>query len=346
MTAVLFKTITNLQFNLDIEPEITIGAVKERIQEARGVDDYPAERLKLIYNGKILTDEMTFNEVGYDAKKFIVVMPMKKPAPAPTPAPSTPAVEAPSTSQTPTLSSEAGNNDASSLVTPAPASGSLVTPAAPKKKKELTPEQEQQVDALLAMGYPRRQIVRALRSAYWDSNRAVEYLINGLPDDLISQAALVDRQLTEQEAANAEPGEPIGDAATAEPNRFAGLAAMPEFQALRQMVQQNPEMLPQVLQVLTEVQPGLAQLIQENPDALLRLLNGEDPTAAAPALPPGAPRNSVVVSMTHDEVAAVQRLKNMGFQEQLCIEAFIACDKNEEHAVNYILSRMDEDYGH
>jgi UV excision repair protein RAD23 len=32
----------------------------------------------------------------------------------------------------------------------------------------------------------------------------------------------------------------------------------------------------------------------------------------------------------------------MGFPEQLVIEAYFACDKNEELAVNYILARMDE----
>lgn len=32
----------------------------------------------------------------------------------------------------------------------------------------------------------------------------------------------------------------------------------------------------------------------------------------------------------------------MGFPEGLCIEAYLACDKNENLAVNYILSRMDE----
>lgn len=36
------------------------------------------------------------------------------------------------------------------------------------------------------------------------------------------------------------------------------------------------------------------------------------------------------------------QLKAMGFPEQLVIEAYFACDKNEDLAVNYILARMDE----
>lgn len=32
----------------------------------------------------------------------------------------------------------------------------------------------------------------------------------------------------------------------------------------------------------------------------------------------------------------------MGFPEQLVVEAYFACDKNEDLAANYILARMDE----
>ena len=32
----------------------------------------------------------------------------------------------------------------------------------------------------------------------------------------------------------------------------------------------------------------------------------------------------------------------MGFNENLCVEAYLACDKNAELAINYILARMDE----
>ena len=32
----------------------------------------------------------------------------------------------------------------------------------------------------------------------------------------------------------------------------------------------------------------------------------------------------------------------MGFPEQLCLEAYLACDKDAGLAVNYILARMDE----
>ena len=55
---------------------------------------------------------------------------------------------------------------------------------------------------------------------------------------------------------------------------------------------------------------------------------------------PGA--HAAVVQVTAEEKAVIERLEAMGFDRNLCIEAFLACDKNEALAVNYMLERMGE----
>lgn len=75
-----------------------------------------------------------------------------------------------------------------------------------------------------------------------------------------------------------------------------------QFQQLRQVVQQQPQMLEPILQQLGAGNPQLAQLIAQNPDQFLNLL-GEDGDDDAP-LPPGAQ----TISVTEEERDAIERV--------------------------------------
>lgn len=75
-----------------------------------------------------------------------------------------------------------------------------------------------------------------------------------------------------------------------------------QFQQLRQVVQQQPQMLEPILQQLGAGNPQLAQLIASNPDQFLQLL-GEDADDDVP-LPPGAQ----AVSVTEEERDAIERV--------------------------------------
>jgi UV excision repair protein RAD23 len=76
----------------------------------------------------------------------------------------------------------------------------------------------------------------------------------------------------------------------------------PQFQQLRQVVQQQPQMLEPILQQLGAGNPQLAQLISQNPEQFLQLL-GEDGDDDAP-LPPGAQ----AISVTEEERDAIERV--------------------------------------
>lgn len=83
------------------------------------------------------------------------------------------------------------------------------------------------------------------------------------------------------------------------------LRTNPQFQQLRQVVQQQPQMLEPILQQLGAGNPQLAQLIASNPDAFLQLL-GEDAEDDAP-LPPGAQ----AISVTEEERDAIERVSSV-----------------------------------
>jgi len=89
----MLLTLKNLQqqtFTMDIDPEITVKVLKERIEKEKGVDAYPVSSQKLIYAGKIMADEETINKYNIDEKKFVVVMVTKGNKPAATSAVPTP----------------------------------------------------------------------------------------------------------------------------------------------------------------------------------------------------------------------------------------------------------------
>eukprot|EP00475_Leptophrys_vorax_P015086 TRINITY_DN21433_c0_g1_i1.p1 TRINITY_DN21433_c0_g1~~TRINITY_DN21433_c0_g1_i1.p1 ORF type:complete len:192 (+),score=7.14 TRINITY_DN21433_c0_g1_i1:87-578(+) len=123
----------------------------------------------------------------------------------------------------------------------------------------------------------------------------------------------------------------------------------PRFQELRAMVQANPQLLQPMLSELGKQNPELLALIQAHQGEFLHLIN--EPVegdmlsqleaaaaAAGGALPPG----TRAIQVTAEEQEAIARLESMGFERDLVIEAFFACDKNEELAANYLLEHGTE----
>lgn len=104
--------------------------LKDKIEALKGTD-YPAAGQKLIYAGKILSDDSPMSEYSIDEGKFIVVMVSKpKVAAPPPPVAAAPAPVAPTpTSPAPTESTDtpaAATTDTKSDATAAP----TATPAA------------------------------------------------------------------------------------------------------------------------------------------------------------------------------------------------------------------------
>merc|ERR1712083_433605 len=105
---------------------------KGKIEKEKGVDTFPSEKQKLIYNGKVLENGDPLSKYEINEKKFLVVM-----VPKPTAAPAKPAAETPA----PTPATPAATE------TPA-ASSSVTTPtAATTEAKEAKKEEETKKEA-------------------------------------------------------------------------------------------------------------------------------------------------------------------------------------------------------
>ncbi|KAH8866471.1 UV excision repair protein RAD23 like [Schistosoma japonicum] len=79
-------------------------------------------------------------------------------------------------------------------------------------------------------------------------------------------------------------------------------------------------------------------LIQENEQAFLEFLNTPVTGTTRPA-----GQRQTILTMTAEERAAVDRLKALGFPEELVIQAYYACEKNEDAAANFLLSESLDD---
>ena len=348
---------------------------------------------KLIYLGKILDEDKTLTEIGVKESSFVVCMggPKKVAAPpAAAPAPAPP-VAAPA---------------AAAAAPPAAAPAAEAPPvAAADGPGAASPEN---LAMLTDMGFPEDECRRALAAALNDPDRAVQYLMEGIPEGAGQM------QAAPQAAAPAGGGGPLD-----------ALRSHPQFGQLRAQLQADQQALPQVLQAFGASNPAVAQAIQANLPAFIQMMNEvdeapaqDDGMAGMPGMegmgdidpqmlmqlmtmvsqmPPeqraallaqtgmneeqlaalapmmqqmaqnpqmmqqmmqgmggqggpgaapgqgGPPPGQIQIQLTPEDAAAIDRLAELGFDKNECLQAYMACDKNEEMAANFLFTNPQDD---
>ncbi|KAH1240094.1 Ubiquitin receptor RAD23b [Glycine max] len=108
------------------------------------------------------------------------------------------------------------------------------------------------------------------------------------------------------------------------------------------MVQSNPQILQPVLQELGKQNPGLLRLIQEHHGEFLQLIN--EPVEGSEGDMFEQPEQDMphAINVTPAEQEAIGRLEAMGFDRASVIEAFLACDRDEQLAANYLLENAGD----
>ncbi|KAI8990095.1 ubiquitin family-domain-containing protein [Pilobolus umbonatus] len=362
------KTLQQKQFKLDVDSSDTILSVKEKIQESQG---HAVSQQKLIFSGQILVDSKKVEDYKISEKDFLVVM-VSKPKVSATsskitkPKETTPKQEpipAPQTSApVDTDMDSTTDNNNTTPVSPPVVSPPVMESVDSGSQLVTGAQLDKVLQNMMEMGFEREQCVRALRASYNNPDRAVEYLFNGIPSNVLDEMSMNQQNATEVIEETTTPTTPTTNALTSgnEPMNlftaaqqqrqqqqsahanpdFSNLRNTPHFQQIRQLVQTNPSLL----------QPFLHQLGQSNPE-LLRSINA-DPNGFLQALLEGVeeeeegspPSGASMIQVTQEEKDAIDRLVNLGFDRGSAIEAFIACDKNEEMAANYLFEHGGEDF--
>ena len=207
-------------------------------------------------------------EVGIKEGEFLVCMVTKevaKPAArasAATSAASQPPQTGSAPSSTPAATPAAGATAAAAATTSPPlttnnpsapsSAPSTTTPPAPPSV-EIS---EEALAQLVTMGFREAEARYALVAARGNGDLAVEFLTNGIPEQL--------------ETPTASSTTPASGASDGPLDRFR---SHPQFTQLQQLVQSNPASLTQVLELIGQQDPELLATIHANHDAFVQMMN-------------------------------------------------------------------------
>ncbi|KAM6228524.1 UV excision repair protein RAD23 homolog B-like isoform 3-T3 [Spheniscus humboldti] len=221
---------------------------------------------------------------------------------------------------------------------------------------------ENMVSEIMSMGYEHEQVIAALRASFNNPDRAVEYLLMGIPG---ANQALADPPHTGSTGISQSSAVVTAAASTMTASSSGGhpldfLRNQPQFQQMRQIIQQNPSLLPALLQQIGRENPQLLQQISQHQEHFIQMLNepvqessqggegggsgggggGSDTEGVSEA----GNGHMNYIQVTPQEKEAIERLKALGFPEGLVIQAYFACEKNENLAANFLLQQnFDED---
>uniref|UniRef100_A0A2K6SSA4 UV excision repair protein RAD23 n=1 Tax=Saimiri boliviensis boliviensis TaxID=39432 RepID=A0A2K6SSA4_SAIBB len=332
---VTLKTLQRQTFKIDIDPEEMVKALKEKIESEKGKDAFPVAGQKLIYAGKILNDDTALKEYKIDEENFVVVM-VTKPKAVSTPAPTTTQQSAPTPAPAlaPT-STPTSVTPASVTASPEPAPASATKQEKPAEKPAETPvatsptstdstsgdssrsnlfedatsalvtgqSYENMVTEIMSMGYEREQVIAALRASFNSPDRAVEYLLMGIPGDRENQA-VVDPP---QAASTGAPQSSAVAAAAATTTATTTTTSSGGHPLLQQIGRENP----QLLQQISQHQEHFIQMLNEPVQEAGSQGGGGGGGSGGIAEAGSGHMNSIQVMPQEKE--AIERLKALGF---------------------------------
>ncbi|WOH00310.1 hypothetical protein DCAR_0519669 [Daucus carota subsp. sativus] len=358
---VFVKTLKGTNFEIQVQPDNTISEVKNIIETKQGANVYPALQQILIHQGKVLKDTTTLEENNVAENSFIVVMLSKA---------KNPSGEASTTSAAPASTAQAVNPSPSPVQPVTSSQAPASTVQIPQPGSESTPisapdtsvadvyghaasnlvaggNLESTIQQILDMGggsWDRDTVVRALRAAFNNPERAVEYLYSGIPEQVLAPVAAQEptggqaiNPPSQAPQATVPPGGPNADPLNLFPQGLPNMGANANAGNL-DFLRTNPQPM---LQELGKQNPNLMRLIQEHQADFLRLINEGDEGGEGNVLGDLGGAAPQAIAVTPEEREAIERLEAMGFDRAVVLQVFFACNRDEELAANYLL-----DHGH
>ena len=300
----ILKNLKQVKYIVELESEkSTVKDLKNEIEKLHGFD---SSQIKLLYNGKVLEDSKTIEEYQIKEENIIIMM-NTKPKAKPSPPPS----EQPKQEEQPK-----------------------------KEEEQPKPDYTQQINSLVDMGYEREKVEKAINASKGNVDVAIEYLTSGnIPEGSNNNQPNPPNQPNqENQPSNNKPNLPL------ELRRNASL--------MKIVCRDDPEKIYDILNTLEQKNPALLNKIREHQEEFKNLLVSpinqqdidtykllEDDMKGIGRQGGRRPR-PVEIRLTPEESEAVKRLSELGdFSQSEILTAYLACDKNEELAANYLFEQ-------
>nr|VDD19387.1 unnamed protein product [Brassica rapa] len=232
---IFVKTLKGDRFEIQVNLEDSVADVKKNIETVMGVT--AAEQM-LIHKGKVLEDETTMEANEVSEKSIIAVMKRKH-------------------ASTVTSTSSASLKPQVQAAHPSSTASNMTY-------ESISESGIQQILEMVSGTWSREAVAYALYFASNDLDKAVEYLYFGLPEQS------EDPHKTEGTQEHTQEPEASQDAI--QEWSLDALRNTPEFEYVRPLVQSDPSLVEEILEVIEEHNPQLVQFILDNKADFLRLV--------------------------------------------------------------------------
>lgn len=183
-----------------------------------------------------------------------------------------------------------------------------------------------------------------LEKALQELTREFQNRTSGAQQPAAGQAAAEQWQTTSTEG---ESGSAGSGGAQAGANPLQYLTQIPAFNTTLNQIRQNPGMLPNFLQQLSQQNPQLFEQLSNHHEEFLALLQDEPaaPAETQPrqAAPPTQPRQGQIeLQITQADRESIDTVMAMTQRSELeVVQAYMACEKDMNATINFLYENLD-----
>ena len=288
------------QQEFDIEIESEQKTVKDLKIEIEKVHGFDANLMKLLHNGQILEDSKILEDYKIKEGNVIIMMATKKKqAPPPEPQPQ----PQPNSESKP---EEQPKNDTAN---------------------QNKPDYTEKINSLVEMGYEKEKVEKALNAASGSIELAIEFLNSD--------------HIPEPNQGNQNMG---GGSVNVPGTGNLPAELVQQASIMKILCMNNPQKITSLLNIFKERHPDLINLIKQHETEFKNLLvapiSQEDINTFKQFEQEIRRPQGPAIRLTKEESDAVKRLQSLGnFSQAEVVQAYLACDKNEEMAANFLFEQ-------